>query len=679
MTKEVTTRRSKRLEGTSSKTRSEDATYEPIAEEETVESKDTDDETSRRKRRKVAHTENQKTVVKNGKRAQRKGKVDNMRDVPLDVLIEIFSLLEPADLVTLSKVSHGLLDMMLDPSSSTIWKAARRNAVPAMPVCPLDMNELAFAELLFGNRCHFCQKKVGTIHTVWAARKRICNKCIDDQCVYSLENFLNDDMWELKTHVPGVLANKKGRRRHYYYFAKYIEEWRKEFDESESKEKWKASKVKELEDVRKHVSSCEAWLRECGELADAEEQKQIDRRYKEIKDYIDHLGWGPEVARMGEYSTKYHQTYDVKKLCQKPLTQRILNDLTPRINEFMSEVKKKRLASERYQYLSERLPILKKVHNAIIQEIPIRDSFWYPMASEMIREPSILAIVDDSSLTLAEVAKKLELEIPVLLPDVATRLRNRIDDQLFAHIVKENPAWNEADRDTVFNLASTVFQCGSCNRYSGNGKRHLLYQDAVIHSCTRSFAIPETISDHKAIAQYLDEGYRSHRSSVVISKVALTVVPYLVKLCGLDPDTTTAKMMDELNPIFECLLCGVSDKGRATMTWLAAVPHFESSGHPKEVRDGTLILLDKADADKVRERLKENQERARASRAYDNNLVQCAHCKFAPPSGSERLDGILAHVKTVHKIEKPTVETDIIPHMDANHVPPTFFLWPPRR
>lgn len=39
-----------------------------------------------------------------------------------------------------------------------------------------------------------------------------------------------------------------------------------------------------------------------------------------------------------------------------------------------------------------------------------------------------------------------------------------------------------------------------------------------------------------------------------------------LKLCGLDLSNTTRQMMDELNPIPECLLFNEDTKGRATMT-----------------------------------------------------------------------------------------------------------------
>jgi hypothetical protein len=36
----------------------------------------------------------------------------------------------------------------------------------------------------------------------------------------------------------------------------------------------------------------------------------------------------------------------------------------------------------------------------------------------------------------------------------------------------------------------------------------------------------------------------------------------VIMICGLDPDHTTAKEMDTLDPIFECLKCNSPFRGR---------------------------------------------------------------------------------------------------------------------
>ena len=48
-----------------------------------------------------------------------------IKDMPLDILLEIFSLLEPIDLLYLSRVSKDLHDLLTLNDSSFLWKSVR--------------------------------------------------------------------------------------------------------------------------------------------------------------------------------------------------------------------------------------------------------------------------------------------------------------------------------------------------------------------------------------------------------------------------------------------------------------------------------------------------------------------------------------------------------------------------
>lgn len=234
----------------------------------------------------------------------------------------------------------------------------------------------------------------------------------------------------------------------------------------------------------------------------------------------------------------------------------------------MGSIRQKRLKDEREAFLTDRLPILQKVLNDHLLSFPNTARYWYPMASELfLREPQIQDIVNDASSTLESMKDQLALTIPKIYPDAISKLIRRIDDQLLENMATHMPE-QVIDREIIFSLATTVFECSDC-RY---GKRILRHSEAVLHFCTRQFDFPEAYADHEYIAKLLEGKYRSHRSGgLTISKMALELVPILLKLCGLDPGTTTGQMMDDLNPIFECIPCGNPTDGRATMTWLGAV------------------------------------------------------------------------------------------------------------
>lgn len=67
--------------------------------------------------------------------------------------MQIFSELEPSDLLRLSRTSKDIRSFLMSKNSAIIWKAARKN-VEGFPDCPEDLNEPQFANLAFSSHCH---------------------------------------------------------------------------------------------------------------------------------------------------------------------------------------------------------------------------------------------------------------------------------------------------------------------------------------------------------------------------------------------------------------------------------------------------------------------------------------------------------------------------------------------
>ena len=118
------------------------------------------------------------------KKSSRKGEAQQttiepkcIPDVPLDVFIEVRTLdtylfhsgcevlpygsqiashLVPADLLTLSRISKRVRQVLLSRSSRLVWAAARLNNVPKTPDPPSFVSEPLFACLMFGTECMVC-------------------------------------------------------------------------------------------------------------------------------------------------------------------------------------------------------------------------------------------------------------------------------------------------------------------------------------------------------------------------------------------------------------------------------------------------------------------------------------------------------------------------------------------
>ncbi|KAF9060710.1 hypothetical protein BDP27DRAFT_1236376 [Rhodocollybia butyracea] len=85
------------------------------------------------------------------------------KDVPLDVILEIFCYLEPGDLLRLARTTKDLRSILMSKSSESIWRTAREN-VQGLPPRPNDLNEPQYAHLCYESYCH-------------VSTSGVCNNC----------------------------------------------------------------------------------------------------------------------------------------------------------------------------------------------------------------------------------------------------------------------------------------------------------------------------------------------------------------------------------------------------------------------------------------------------------------------------------------------------------------------
>ncbi|KAK0231404.1 hypothetical protein IW262DRAFT_1262338 [Armillaria fumosa] len=90
------------------------------------------------------------------KRRRLKGSLQRVSDIPLDILLEIFSHLDPHDLLHLCRTSKSLRAILLDRSALSVWKRARRN-LENLPGILDVLSEPHYASLLFDKFCQVRQ------------------------------------------------------------------------------------------------------------------------------------------------------------------------------------------------------------------------------------------------------------------------------------------------------------------------------------------------------------------------------------------------------------------------------------------------------------------------------------------------------------------------------------------
>ncbi|EIW60441.1 uncharacterized protein TRAVEDRAFT_98847, partial [Trametes versicolor FP-101664 SS1] len=83
----------------------------------------------------------------------RRGGLRDMPNMPLSILVEIFSFLHPRDLLNLARTSPAFRAFLMSRSSARFWKSARQT-VEGLPDLPPYLSEPEYANLMFFPYCH---------------------------------------------------------------------------------------------------------------------------------------------------------------------------------------------------------------------------------------------------------------------------------------------------------------------------------------------------------------------------------------------------------------------------------------------------------------------------------------------------------------------------------------------
>ncbi|KAI0632586.1 hypothetical protein C8Q77DRAFT_1058614 [Trametes polyzona] len=119
----------------------------------------------------------QKTAAAVPTRRARKSLKD-LPNMPLDIIIEIFCMLTPRDLLSLYRTTKAFRALLTNPQSVAIWRAARYS-MPRVFDCPMDVSEPFWANLMYGeSKCGVCGAFANVKRIFVEFRSRLCASCM---------------------------------------------------------------------------------------------------------------------------------------------------------------------------------------------------------------------------------------------------------------------------------------------------------------------------------------------------------------------------------------------------------------------------------------------------------------------------------------------------------------------
>ncbi|GAA6040099.1 hypothetical protein JCM8097_002028 [Rhodosporidiobolus ruineniae] len=109
------------------------------------------------------------------------GKLAKLLELPVDILTEVASHLDPLSLLYLSRTSKSFHRLLASRASTSIWQSSRdKVGLPDLEAD--DLTKMQYASLLYEKICHVCRKDRAQIVN-FDVRRRYCKPCQRDHLI----------------------------------------------------------------------------------------------------------------------------------------------------------------------------------------------------------------------------------------------------------------------------------------------------------------------------------------------------------------------------------------------------------------------------------------------------------------------------------------------------------------
>ncbi|KIK57119.1 hypothetical protein GYMLUDRAFT_229820 [Collybiopsis luxurians FD-317 M1] len=547
------------------------------------------------------------------------------RDVPLDVVFEIFCYLDPGDLLRLARTSKDLRDILMSKTSITIWRSSREN-LPGLPPPPKDLNEPQYAQLLFDDHCDVCKNTKEDCETIlWSFRMRVCDDCAatDREALPLYTSFRShqpSQYRDLRAILPiESVKVGTGRLPAGVCSSRLAFQMKEEFEllkTEKERDEWISRKESEYCDIMEHSDLCKAWLKD-----------MQTARLNDILARLEEIGLRPDAQKLIDGYWVEKSAFLDHKLVRQPekLTDHAWNGMKSQLVKLLLPYKKKRLAQQKENVVSSRYMEFERLYKQALAALDPRDPI--PAVGDILTSPAVEEMIwetaIDESLTDDQIGKY-----------ISEHLQSFVDHwrlekiQELVQIMRDSGSTSAAE--SHLHLAATVFECTECHR--GMHFPRMFY-----HDCCLRYPCSNRRSNKRMRTWYRDYAHFRRLGPWTPKKLVLTqsksqVLRTILEACALDPSTATVQDLYSAHPLIECITCEMN-RGRHFMRRPLLLSH--PTNHALSINsfgeETARIFAD---------------ERVENEPHIFSETVFCAHCKEFLT-----LRGLDSHLETHHGID----------------------------
>ncbi|KAJ3812404.1 hypothetical protein F5876DRAFT_63995 [Lentinula aff. lateritia] len=456
------------------------------------------------------------------------------KDVPLEVILEIFRYLNPHDLLRLAQTIKDVRSILMCKSSASIWRIARGN-VGDLPPLPEDLSEPQYVHLLYEPLC-----QGSSISQMFLFRFPLYDKKF-------LARQPPEFRWPVSIGNDEIAARFKAEFQN--------------LQTPEEQDTWIARKKHELQIREEHAHLCTLWQTAILDKRDNEVENLLERRKEAILTRLAEIGWREE-AEISSY------VFDEYKSVRQPqeLTDSVWNRIKDRLVKRLSDHKARRLVEERRQAINLRDRLLEEEYSKIYSASDHREPF--PSLGDILNNESFEGLIWDSPLNENMNGQFFREKLLEYLPSIIEKWKPVKMQELVEIMQKSIPEVTLSDLP----LATSIFRCAEC---PSNIKMH--YPQMFYHKCCFRNRLVDDRSHERMLTHHPNYVVNSRGPwsphHIVFDESGSQIVRTILRGCALNPSTTTVQKLHSVDPLIESSHYG----GRLFMRWPHALNH--SSDH----------------------------------------------------------------------------------------------------
>ncbi|KAI0675563.1 hypothetical protein C8Q78DRAFT_331913 [Trametes maxima] len=341
----------------------------------------------------------------------RRGSLQQLPEVAIEIQNMIFGDLEPRDLFNLSRTCKRFHAHFLDRNSEPLWRTVMGNASD-LPKRPPWLSIPAYVHLLYSHFCHNCgAPNIRKIQ--FATFKRLCSTCVQELSVwygnafdtmltaYERKSWIfgNFSFREIHKFMPVLEWSRAKNRVLKEHFMLLVKGFRAA--EKTNKDNFREAISKVLQTTRNdyvarlpYANDIQDWMEDQDGDRKVDLEAARKQRFELIKARLLESGWGKELDFIGAKGIEAMSKLPVVRQSSK-LTEGAWKKVLAALDKFLQDARTSRLDMEMKDVLGPRMKWLKNAitaHYLKIPRTPERDC--RPQAVDLAFLPECRALLE---------------------------------------------------------------------------------------------------------------------------------------------------------------------------------------------------------------------------------------------------------------------------------------------